>query len=310
MNIIVLNGRGHQSRLLRIPRYLPVALLSLLLVVPVLLGAGTYYAMYHWGEPVLDQRMTARWQDELEAQRGTLSEINQRAEEELRAFTLRLADMQARVLRLDALGERLVDVAGIHSDEFDFSTPAAVGGPELPDERSVAYTAPTFAEALTDLAVTLDRREQQLSILERLMDSKRLAERTELSGRPITMGWLSSRFGQRTDPFSGRLTTHRGVDFAAKEGSDVVATGGGVVTYAGQRWGYGNLIEINHGNGFATRYAHIKDILVTNGDIVRAGDVIATVGSTGRSTGPHVHYEVLKNGQQVNPAPYIARARR
>ncbi|AJD47393.1 M23/M37 family peptidase [Isoalcanivorax pacificus W11-5] len=310
MNIIVLNSRGHQSRALRLPRHLPGLLLAVLFVIPAMVGVGAYYAMYHWGDPVLDQRMTARWQDELASQRGALDELNRRTDEELRALTIRLADMQARLMRIDALGERLVDIAGIPSDEFDFSAPAAVGGPELPEERSLAYTAPSFTQALTDLAVTLDRREEQLSILERLMDNRRIAEKAELSGRPIVRGWLSSRFGQRTDPFSGRLTMHRGVDFAAKDGSDVVATGAGVVTFAGQRWGYGNLVEVNHGNGVATRYAHMKEVLVSAGDIVRAGDVIAVVGSTGRSTGPHVHYEVLRNGRQVDPTPYIVRARR
>ncbi|MCK0537960.1 M23 family metallopeptidase [Alcanivorax quisquiliarum] len=310
MNIIVLNSRGHQSRAVRLPRRLPALLLAVLLVIPVMAGVGAYYVMYHWGDPVLDQRMTARWQGELEAQRDALNDINRRTDEELRALTVRLADLQARLMRIDALGERLVDLAGIPGDEFDFSAPAAVGGPELPEERSLAYTAPSFTDALTDLAVTLDRREDQLSILERLMDNRRIAAKTELSGRPIVRGWLSSRFGQRTDPFSGRLTMHRGVDFAAKEGSDVIATGAGVVTFAGQRWGYGNLVEVNHGNGIATRYAHMKEVLVNAGDIVRAGDVIATVGSTGRSTGPHVHYEVLRNGRQVDPTPYIVRARR
>lgn len=309
MNIIVLNGRGHQSRTLRLPRFLPVILLGCLVVLPALVGAGAYYAMYHWGDPVLDQRMTARWQGQLDEQREVLGHLHERTDEELRALTIRLAEMQARLVRLDAMGERLVDVAGIPSDEFDFSAPMAIGGPELPDDRSIAYTAPSFTDALNDLSLTLDRREQQLSILERLMDNRRIASKTELSGRPIRRGWLSSRFGQRTDPFSGRLSMHRGVDFAAKEGSDVIATGAGVVTFAGTRWGYGNLVEINHGNGLATRYAHMKEILVEAGDIVRAGDVIALVGTTGRSTGPHVHYEVLRNGRQVDPTPYVARAR-
>ena len=309
MNIIVLNSRGHQSRALRLPRFVPLMLVGVLLLVPALVGTGAYYAMYHWGDPVLDQNMTARWQGELENQRQTLGQLNNRTDEELRALTIRLAEMQARLVRLDALGERLVDIAGIPSDEFDFSAPMAIGGPELPEEGSLAYTAPSFTDALTDLAVTLDRREQQLTILERLMDSRRTASKTELSGRPIRRGWLSSRFGQRTDPFSGRLTAHRGVDFAAKDGADVIATGAGVVTFAGTRWGYGNLVEVNHGNDLSTRYAHMKEILVEAGDIVRAGDVIALVGSTGRSTGPHVHYEVLKNGRQVDPTPYVARAR-
>jgi len=202
-----------------------------------------------------------------------------------------------------------VDVAGIESDEFDFGGgELAMGGPEPQD--SSAFAPPSFIEELDGLTETLERREQQLNILENLLANRNLENQTFLSGRPITQGWMSSRFGRRTDPFSGKVAWHEGVDFAGKDGSDVVATAAGVVTYAGERSGYGLLVEINHGNGISTRYGHAKTVDVKVGDIVRTGDVIAKMGSSGRSTGPHVHYEVLKNGRQVNPHPYIYRARR
>ncbi|HAB06096.1 MAG TPA: hypothetical protein DCE35_12180, partial [Alcanivorax sp.] len=120
---------------------------------------------------------------------------------------------------------------------------------------------------------TLERREQQLNILENLLANRNLENQTFLSGRPITQGWMSSRFGRRTDPFSGKVAWHEGVDFAGKDGSDVVATAAGVVTYAGERSGYGLLVEINHGNGISTRYGHAKTVDVKVGDIVRTGDV-------------------------------------
>ena len=153
------------------------------------------------------------------------------------------------------------------------------------------------------------RRESQLEILHSLIDNQLMDDRTAVAGRPIRKGYLSSRFGKRTDPFTGKVAYHKGVDFAAPDGSDVIATGAGVVTYAGHRWGYGNLVEINHGKGITTGYAHLKKPVAKKGDIVESGDVIAIVGSTGRSTGPHVHYEVLKNDQQINPHTYIAKAR-
>lgn len=311
MNIIILNSRRGHSRNLPLPRMLPWLAALVLIVVPALVGTGSYYAARWFSSPVMDREMTERWQSELREKQARLGELDQRAEEELSALTGRLAEMQARLMRLDALGERLVDVAGVSSDEFDFGVAPGLGGPAMPTDREGAR--PTVSAPITDsirqLERTLERREHQLGVLENLMDNRRKEEQTWLSGRPVKSGWMSSRFGTRTDPFSGRETKHRGVDFAAKEGTPIHATGAGVVTYASRRWGYGNLVEVNHGDGVKTRYAHIKDILVETGDIVRAGDKIATVGSTGRSTGPHVHYEVLKDGRQVDPAPFIARNR-
>ena len=125
------------------------------------------------------------------------------------------------------------------------------------------------------------------------------------AGRPITRGWLSSYYGMRTDPFSGRRAHHSGIDFAGKMGSDVVTVAAGVVTYSGRRSGYGNLVEINHGKGYVTRYGHNSELLVEVGETVKKGQIIAKMGSSGRSTGPHVHFEVLVNGRAVDPKKYI-----
>lgn len=286
----------------------PIVAISL--IVPLALGFGSYMVASSWGDPIIDRSIADKWGQQLVEQQQQLAEVNDQAGVQLQALTVRLGVLQAQLLRLDALGERLLEVAGIDSDEFDFSLAPAIGGPELAEmELSTVYQPPSFSHALEELDQTLSHREQQLRILESLLDTRRVKADTSVAGRPIAKGWLSSRYGQRTDPFTGRLTMHRGVDFAAKDGSDVLSTGAGLVIYAGNRWGYGNLIEINHGNGLITRYAHLKDIIVQKGDIVKAQDVIGTVGSTGRSTGPHVHYEVLKNGHQVNPAIYIAKAR-
>lgn len=310
MNIIILNPRRGGSRTLHLPRWLSWAGLLMLLIVPVATGVGAYYISHYLDQPLFSADVAERWHDDVRAQQRELKVLQRQADEEVRALTLRMADMQARLLRLDALGERLLDVAGIRADEFDFSSAPALGGPESHSESlELAYRPPAFVDALGELATTLERREEQLNILEGLMNNRRQEQQASLAGRPVTRGWLSSRFGRRTDPFTGRLAQHNGVDFAGKEGSEVVATGAGVVTYSGERWGYGNLVEINHGNGLTTRYAHAKDLLVATGDIVRAGEAVATIGSTGRSTGPHVHYEVLRHGQHINPEPFLHRPR-
>lgn len=310
MRLIIVNAKGYQARTLELKKPLLAAMAALVITVPIILGASGYLLASLFNDNVVDSNIAARWEQQLSEQKQQLVSVNDQAEVQLNALTVRLGALQAQLLRLDALGERLVEVAGIDSDEFDFNLMPAVGGPEpIESDFSVAYQPPSFSGALEELDQTLSNREHQLRILESLLDSRRSVADTSVAGRPIHKGWLSSRFGQRTDPFTGRLTMHRGVDFAAKEGSDVLATGAGLVTFAGNRWGYGNLVEINHGNGLATRYAHLKEVVAQKGDIVKANDVIGIVGSTGRSTGPHVHYEVLRNGHQVNPAAYIAKAR-
>lgn len=310
MKLIIVNAKGYHTRTVQLKRSWLAALSVLFVTVPVILGATGYFFVSQFNDSVLDSSVALRWEAQLTEQKQQLASVNDQAEVQLNALTARLGALQAQLLRLDALGERLLEVAGVDSDEFDFNLAPAVGGPEPLDvDASFAYQPPSFSGALDELDQTLATREQQLRILESLLDSRRAVADTAVAGRPITKGWLSSRYGQRTDPFTGRLTMHKGVDFAAKDGSDVLATGAGLVTYAGNRWGYGNLVEINHGNGLATRYAHLKEVVAQKGDIVKANDRIGIVGSTGRSTGPHVHYEVLRNGHQVNPATYIAKAR-
>jgi murein DD-endopeptidase MepM/ murein hydrolase activator NlpD len=154
---------------------------------------------------------------------------------------------------------------------------------------------------------TLDFKIQQLTALESLMLGLNIERESELGGRPIGKGWLSSYYGVRKDPFTGRPAMHKGIDFAGKEGDDVIATGAGVITWSGDRYGYGKLVEIDHGNGLRTRYGHNAGLKVQVGDVVTKGQAIAYVGNTGRSTGAHVHYEVLKNGEQIDPLPYVYR---
>lgn len=310
MNIIFLNPRRGTSVTLNLPRRWGRLLLMLVLVLPVVVGVGAYYITRSAHQPLLNLELTERWQGSVREHRQEVAEIEQRTREEIRALTIQLADMQARLLRLDALGERLVGVSGIKADEFDFSSAPALGGPESYQEGiDHDYHPPAFVDAITDLATLLEQRERQLSILEGLLNKNNTQKHAEVSGRPVTRGWMSSRFGVRSDPFSGRRVVHRGVDFAGKEGTDILATGAGVVTYAGERGAYGLMVEINHGNGLVTRYAHASRLDVNTGDIVKSGDLIAAIGSTGRSTGPHLHYEVLRNGQHVNPEPFLNRRR-
>lgn len=308
MDIILLHPKRGLTRSLRFPAWLPWVAALLLVVLPLGIGVGSYFLLNHWMTPGYGPAVVSNWQQQAKRDQADLAQLQQQSGDTLHALTLKFADMQAKLVRLDALGQRLVDLANIKSDEFDFSGEPAIGGPDA--GKGISYQPPAFVDAIDELAATLDRRQQQLNILNGLLQEKHLKTNTELSGRPVDHGWLSSRFGYRVDPFTGKLSFHPGIDFASKDGTPIYATAAGVVTWAGPRSGYGDMVQINHGNDLSTRYGHCEALLVKPGDIVKAGQAIALMGSTGRSTGPHVHYEVLKDGVQVNPLPYIMQARR
>jgi len=227
-------------------------------------------------------------------------------QDRLDALAGRVGQMNARMIRLDALGRRLTEMANLDKGEFNFDSEPAVGGPEGLVEGAVA-TSSDLTAMLDDLTHQIRDRERQLSVLESLISTRNLSQQIVPGGRPVVKGWISSYYGPRTDPFTGRNAFHRGVDFAGPAGSEVVAVASGVVTFAKERFGYGTTVEINHGGGYVTRYGHNQKVLVAVGDTVQKGQSIALIGSTGRSTGPHLHFEVLKQGRAVDPMSFVRR---
>ena len=284
------------------------SLAALLLVIPALaLYAGYYLGLNDVSEQ--QARFSTTLRAELQSQRSEIDLAKKAAQEDLNALTIRLAELQSRVVRLDALGERLTEMADIDAGEFDFRNVPALGGPNLAPESMVDSNLDGLFSSFDELSIQLNDREQQLDVLESLLMSRSLEDEVFPAGFPAEKGWLSSHFGMRTDPFSGRKARHEGVDIAGKMGSNILSVGAGVVTWSGERYGYGQLVEINHGNGYVTRYAHNKENLVAAGDTVKKGQVVALMGSSGRSTGPHVHFEVLRNGVPVNPVKYVRAGR-
>lgn len=281
-----------------------IALLSLSLVVGV--SVGTYYvAKWNLQQEFVSEEAIEKWNQELESQRDELIAAKQKSEQQIQTLSSRLATMQASILRMDAAGNRLLTELGV-GEEFAFNQVPAIGGPANP-QTEVNATYSEVYQQLNQLESNLLSKKQQLNALEALMFDKEISADQKISGRPIVKGWLSSPYGNRNDPFTGKKAWHAGIDFAGLAGSDVIATAAGVVTTVGSKSGYGKFIEISHGDGFTTRYGHNKNLLVAKGDMVKKGQVIATIGNTGRSTGPHVHYEVMKNGKKVNPYRYIKR---
>ena len=268
----------------------------------IVLFAAAVYTGIRLGNDEL--KYLAEWQDVVGEQQAEIAAARQNAQADIDALTLRIGQMQAQMLRLNALGGRLVSQSDLDKDEFDFNAVPAVGGPkDVTNRKSVPLA--DFLNMLDQLETEMEDRDQKLSVLESLLMSRSLSERVMPSGRPVEDGWLSSRYGKRNDPFTGKQDFHKGLDFAGKKGSEVIAVGDGVVSWAGKKSGYGQLIEINHGNGYSTRYGHNQSHMVKVGDTVKKGQQIALMGSTGRSTGPHVHFEVLRNGKKVNPSGFI-----
>lgn len=242
---------------------------------------------------------------ELESQRDAIATTRQQTEDTLDALAIRIGQMNARIIRLDALGRRLTGMAGLEDGEFDFDSDPAIGGPEEPNLAGSAVAVPEVLAAMEGLDSQLDDREAQLGVLESVLMNKNLSDRVYPKGRPVKSGWMSSYFGRRTDPFTGKPANHQGVDFAGKMGAEIVAVADGVVTWSAPRYGFGKLVEINHGNGYSTRYAHNSENLVVVGEEVRKGQTVALMGDTGRATGPNLHFEVLHRGHRVNPVKFI-----
>lgn len=233
-----------------------------------------------------------------------LGELREDAHRQLDALAIKLGQLQAQATRINALGERLVQVGKLDSNEFNFDQPPPVGGVEVTDGSS-AYALPQTLDAgISQLASQFETQQAQLNAMQSLLLNARIDSNLKPTGMPAD-GYISSYFGVRTDPFDGLAARHTGLDIAVPYGSPVRTVAEGMVTFAGLRNGYGNVVEIDHGNGYMTRYAHNSKLLVHPGQHVRVGDEIAAAGSSGRSTGSHVHFEVWYNGRVVNPLAYV-----
>jgi len=270
----------------------------------VLVGLG--YGVAQWNAPFTRQAALVLAAD-VRRQRDELTDLRDTARAEIASLSTRLGRMQARMMRLDALGERVVSLSGIEAGEFDFDQAPGVGGLETAED---GVRNDTFYASMTRLERRIARKGREYGILEEALLDRRFEDSVFVAGRPAEKGWLSSRFGYRIDPFNGKRAWHNGIDFAGVAGTNVTAVASGVVVWAAPRYGYGNLVEINHGNGYVTRYAHNAELLVKQGDIVEKGEVIGTMGHSGRATGPHVHFEVWKDGRAVDAARFVSRGHR
>ena len=274
----------------------PLASAGILLFAGLVLGFT--------GRSVAGMAQVSMLQAKADTQQAQLEQVRRGAQQEVNAMAARLAELQAQANRLNALGERLTRVGQLQDGEFDFDEPVGVGGND-----TVHDMAPAELKAgVNALEQQFAASGQQLSVLEALLFNRELDKNATPSRLPIANSYITSGFGGRADPMGGGSQYHKGIDFEADVGDPVIAVADGVVSFAGVKGGYGNVVDVDHGNGYVTRYAHNSRLVVKVGDLVRVGSEVAKAGSTGRSTGAHVHFEVWENGVVVNPLQFLGTA--
>ncbi len=314
MKILLLSGVAATSGRIGTSLWKAIALTALLL------GAGATASAWYGYQFGLEKGLASKSDQaaeavylELEEQRTSLLEERGQTRNHLDALALRLGEMQSEILRINALGQRLAEVSNLDADEFNFDELPARGGTGDLDDDGGSLSAMSdedfdFQELVDEmkaLSRSIDDRERKLSFLEELLMNRQLQEEIFPAGSPVANGWISSLYGYRKDPFTGKRSFHNGIDIAGKRGSKVMSVASGVVTFAGSKAGFGKVVEIRHGNGYSTRYGHNQKVFVETGDLVTKGQVISLLGNTGRSTGPHVHFEVAYNGETVDPQKFM-----
>jgi murein DD-endopeptidase MepM/ murein hydrolase activator NlpD len=305
LNIILVTGASARARTITVEARHWVVTGLALFVLFVLFTFAFNFLTLKWAAAVQHPWLQAMV---LADQRAEAQRTQERVQGHLNAMAIRLGELQAKMLLLDGIGERLAKIAGLKPQELpSLSTVRSPGrgGAESTTMPSTTISVTDFTQLIDSLAKQVDVRTDQLGVLEALLVANSANRKFLPTLQPIVDGWFSSNFGYRIDPFTGQNSFHEGIDFPAEVGTPVVAAASGKVVYADVHPQYGKMVEIDHGNGLVTRYAHAAQLFVKEGDLVVRGQRIAAVGSTGRSTGPHLHFEVRLNGAPQNPARFL-----
>lgn len=306
MNIILVSDSLAKSRIVTISQSQIIMAVMGFVSAGFMFALGTYWITMKYAvdiqNPFIQSLISTLTQQQT-------AEAEKDMREQLSSLAVKLGELQARLMRLDAFGERLGKAAGIKSEEFRFSESPGQGGPIPSDALSGEISRKEFQIRLSEISRALDDRADKLGVLDSVLMDGRLAAKAIPTTMPVETGYYSSNFGYRIDPFNGRSTFHTGIDFTAAPGSPILAAAGGVVAVAELHSEYGQMIDVNHDNGLTTRYAHLSKMLVKVGDIVLKGQRIGDLGSTGRATGPHLHFEVRENSVPLNPNRFLNFAR-
>ncbi|MFM9971079.1 MAG: M23 family metallopeptidase [Burkholderiales bacterium] len=302
MHIILVPSRLAAARTLTLGPAQLTSVAVLALIGMLVVASGLFYLTLRYSAelrlPLLESALASVQEREARKAENFLRE-------NLNAMAVKLGQMQAQLMRLDALGDRVSSLAGLKPGEFRFNENPGRGGAVSTSMPPQNISLADFGRQLELLSRHLENRTDSLGILETTLFDVRVKRRLLPTVTPVDVGWNASSFGWRLDPFTGQNALHEGVDFIADAGTPIFAAAGGVVIAAEVHHQYGKMIEIDHGNDFITRYAHASKLLVKPGDVVQRGRKIAEVGSTGRSTGPHLHFEVRYRGVAQNPARFL-----
>ena len=305
MQVILISSRLAKARSMTLSLRHVLATATLALVVLAGLTGVTYWLSLRFAVdlkiPLVHQLVLAAQQNETERSREFM-------QQNLNSMAVKIGEMQAQLSRLDALGERLSALAGIKPGEFRFSETPGLGGAQSTTMPPQNLTLTQFNEKVASLSRQMENRTDQLGVLEAQLFEQAVKKKAMPTMMPVSVPFNASGFGYRIDPFSGQQAMHEGIDFITDVGTPVVAAAGGVIQFAGFHPQYGNVIDIDHGNDLVTRYAHLSKVLVKEGDMLQRGRRIADSGNTGRSTGPHLHFEVRFHGAAQNPSRFLLAA--
>jgi len=305
LNIILVSDSLAKSRSMTLSQGQVLLIAFGILIAGFILATATYVVTMKFAvdmrNPYLRALLASLHQDEMKRSEAQVKE-------NLDALAAKVGELQARILRLDAFGERLAKAAGIKPEDFHFDAKPGVGGPVVPLDHEL--TVPEFQRMLDQMSRVVEDRGEKLGVLDSFFMDDRLARKTIPTTMPVNGGYYSSNFGVRLDPINGHSEFHTGVDIVAPIGTQVVAAAGGVVSYSGTMPEYGNVVDVDHDNGLTSRYAHLSKRLVKVGDVVMKGQLLALVGNTGRTTGPHLHFEVREKGIPLNPNKFLAIGKR
>ena len=302
MQVILISSRLAKARSLTLSLRHVFVSFALAAAVLVCLTAATYWLSLRFA---VDLKIPLVTQLVLAAQQGEAERSREFMQQNLNAMAVKIGEMQAQLTRLDALGERLSSMAGIKPQEFRFFEAPGLGGAQSTTMPPQNLTLMQFNEKVTMLSRQMESRTDMLGLLEAQLFEQAVKKKAMPTMMPVSAPFNASGFGYRIDPFSGQQAMHEGIDFITDAGTPVVAAAGGVVQFAGFHPQYGNMIDIDHGNDLVTRYAHLSKVLVKEGDLLQRGRRIADSGSTGRSTGPHLHFEVRFRGAAQNPSRFL-----
>ena len=303
MNIILVSDSLAKSRIVTISQSQIIMAVCGFISAGFMFALGTYWVTMKYAvdiqNPFIQSLISTLTQQKTQA-------AEKEMREQLNSLAVKLGELQARLMRLDAFGERLGKAAGIKPDEFRFSETPGRGGPTPSIALSEEISFEDFESKIKDISRSLDDRSDKLGVFDSVLMAGRLAAKAIPTTLPVETGYHSSNFGYRIDPFNGRQAFHTGVDFIAASGSEILAAAGGVVAAAEIHPEYGKMIDIDHDNGLTTRYAHLSVMVVKVGDVVLKGQRIGALGQSGRATGPHLHFEVRQHSVPLNPNRFLS----